>query len=86
MQRVGLDLGKNGLGSAYRAGISRLERSALKTHVLSLRLKGPVHPRLDLRNSPKLSQKISTLYESVHPMMPLVMTPFVYRLVRNLLV
>jgi hypothetical protein len=39
VQRVGLDLHKSGLGTAYRAWVCRLEheRPILKTHIRSLR-------------------------------------------------
>jgi hypothetical protein len=37
VQRVGFDLCKNGLGAAYWAGVSWLERRMFDAHVLSLR-------------------------------------------------
>jgi hypothetical protein len=47
VQRVGLNLCKNGLGAAYWARVSRLEQSILKTHVSSPR---PTLVRCGLKN------------------------------------
>ena len=57
VQRVGLNLGKSGLGAAYWARVSWLEdeRSILKTHVLSLR---PMLIRCGLRTLDKVLLKI----------------------------